>query len=76
MTAIRRTISAISGKGVIEHNRRTYFKDRYIDNYYEKIRTGKQEKTFYEVVFQVGNREDMATAGEYGDLAKEILDKF
>ena len=47
-----------------------------IDNYYEKIRTGKQEKTFYEVVFQVGNREDMAAAGEYGDLAKEILNKF
>ena len=107
----------MSGKGVIEHNRRTYFaenvdparthlnieycytpiedayhqlfdealaefnakqkrKDRCIDNYYEKIRTGKQEKTFYEVVFQVGNKDDRAAGGEYSNLAKEILDKF
>ena len=117
MTAIRRTISAMSGDGVVAHNRRTYFaenvdqtrthlnveycytpiedayhqlfdaalaefnakqkrKDRCIENYYEKIRDGKQEKTFYEVIFQVGNKDDMAAAGENGELAKAILDKF
>ena len=51
-------------------------KDRQITNYYEKIRDGKQEKTFYEVIFQVGNKDDMAAAGENGELAKDILDKF
>lgn len=51
-------------------------KDRCIENYYEKIRDGKQEKTFYEVIFQVGNKDDMATAGENGELARAILDKF
>ena len=35
-------------------------KDRKITNYYEKIRQGKQEKLFHEVIFQIGNREDMA----------------
>ena len=34
-------------------------KDRQITNYYEKIRQGKQEKLFHEVIFQIGNREDM-----------------
>ena len=35
-------------------------KDRKITNYYEKIRQGKQEKLFHEVIFQIGNCEDMA----------------
>ena len=41
-------------------------KDRQIVNYYEKIRQGKQEKLFHEVIFQIGNREDMAvgTSGQ------------
>ena len=114
---IRRTISASSGKGVVEHNRRTYTaenvdptrthlnieysykpieqayqdlfgealkeynakqtrKDRCIDDYYEKIRRGKQEKPFYEVIFQIGNKDDMAAVSENGNLAKEILDNF
>lgn len=50
--------------------------DRRIDNYYDKIRTGKQEKLFHEVIFQIGNKEDMNTQSEYGELAKKILDKF
>ena len=35
-------------------------KDRQIANYYAKIRQSKQEKLFHEVIFQIGNREDMA----------------
>ncbi|MCI3006031.1 BC10 family protein [[Clostridium] innocuum] len=103
MTIIKRTISAMSGDGVVAHNRRTYFaenvdqtrtnlnieygytpiedvyhqlfdeaqveynakqkrKDHRIENYYEKICKGDQEKPFYEVLFQVGNKDDMAAA--------------
>ena len=117
VTTIKRTISAMSGDGVIAHNRRTYLasnidparthlnieycytpieevyhhlfdkavaefnakqkrKDRCVDNYYEKICKGKQVKPFYEVIFQIGNKDDMGTAGENADLAKTILDKF
>ena len=43
-----------------------------IDNYYDKIRTGKQEKLFHEAVFQIGNKDDMNVRGEYGELAKQI----
>ena len=50
--------------------------DRKIDNYYEKIRQGKQEKLFYEAVFQIGNRDDMNAKSEEGELAKEILIEF
>ena len=51
-------------------------KDRQITNYYEKIRQGKQEKLFHEVIFQIGNREDMAVGTEAGDLAVNVLDEL
>lgn len=50
--------------------------DRCIDDYYEKIRTGKQEKPFYEVIFQVGNKDDMAAESEDGKLSAKVLDEF
>lgn len=50
--------------------------DRVIDNYYEKIRTGRQEKLFHEVIFQIGNKDDMNVQSENGELAKNILDDF
>lgn len=50
--------------------------DRKIDDYYEKIRQGKQEKLFHEVIFQIGNRDDTNAKSEEGLLAKEILTEF
>jgi len=50
--------------------------DRCIDDYYEKIRTSKQEKLFYEVIFQVGNKENMAAESEDGQLVAKVLDNF
>ena len=50
--------------------------DRKIDDYYEKIRRGKQEKLFYEVIFQIGNKDDMNVQSSEGRLAKEILREF
>ena len=51
-------------------------KDRQITNYYEKIRQGKQEKLFHEVIFQIGNREDMAVGTDEGDLAVKVLNEY
>lgn len=51
-------------------------KDRQIANYYEKIRQGKQEKLFHEVIFQIGNREDMAVETLEGNLAVKVLDEY
>ena len=50
--------------------------DRKIDDYYEKIRRGKQEKLFYEVIFQIGNKDDMNVQSNEGQLAKDILCEF
>ena len=114
---MKRTISAMVGKGSVRHNNRNFTaenvdaertknnvvycneniksvyhqlfndalekynakqtrKDRVIDDYYEKIRTGKQEKLFHEVILQIGNMEDMHATSENGQLAKTVLDKY
>ncbi len=50
--------------------------DRIIKNYYEKIRTGNQEKPFYEIIVQIGNKDDMGSSTQNGELAKTILDEY
>ena len=114
---MKRTISAMRGKGSLSHNRRDFIaenvdssrtplnveycnediravyhelfddalarynekqtrKDRVIDDYYEKIRTGKQEKLFEELIIQIGNKDDMNASSENGQLARQMLDKY
>ena len=114
---MKRTISAMRGKGSLTHNRRDFIaenvdssrtplnieyhnedirtvyhelfddalarynekqtrKDRTIDDYYEKIRTGKQEKLFEELIIQIGNKDDMSAASENGQLARQMLDEY
>lgn len=50
--------------------------DRRIDDYYEKIRSGKQEKPFHEIILQIGDRETMGAETEEGRLAAKILDEY
>lgn len=50
--------------------------DRRIPNYYEKIRSGNQEKPFHEIILQIGNKEDMSATGEYAELARRVLDEY
>ena len=50
--------------------------DRRIEDYYEKIRSGKQEKPFHEIILQVGNRDDMSANSEEGQLAAVVLDEY
>lgn len=114
---MKRTISAMRGKGSLSHNRRDFIaenvdssrtplnveyrnediravyhelfddalarynekqtrRDRVIDDYYEKIRTGKQEKLFEELIIQIGNKDDMNASSEKGQLARQMLDKY
>ena len=114
---VKRTISAMRGKGSLTHNRRDFIaenvdssrtplnveycnedirtvyhelfddalarynekqtrKDRVIDDYYEKIRTGKQEKLFEELIIQIGNKDDMNASSENGQLARQMLDEY
>ena len=51
-------------------------KDRKIDDYYEKIRSGKQEKLFHEVIIQIGDKDNMGSEMMEGQLAAKILDEY
>lgn len=114
---MKRTISAMVGKGSVNHNQRKFTaenvdksrshlnkiyysdkiedvyhqlfdealkrynekqtrNDRKIENYYDKIRSSKQEKPFHELIIQIGNKEDMAAESENGILAEKILDEY
>jgi len=114
---VKRTISAMRGKGSLSHNRRDFIaenvdssrtplnveyhnediravyhelfddalarynekqtrRDRVIDDYYEKIRMGKQEKLFEELIIQIGNKDDMNASSENGQLARQMLDEY
>ena len=75
-TPIEQAYHELFDEALTEFNAKQKRKDRCIENYYEKIREGKQEKTFYEVIFQIGNKDDMGAAGENAELAKTVLDKF
>ena len=114
---MKRTISAMVGKGSVNHNSRKFKaanvdgertcqnidycnenikdvyhelfddalerynakqtrEDRRIENYYEKIRSGKQEKPFHELILQIGDKDNMSTTTENGELAKQVLDEY
>ena len=59
-----------------EYNAKQKRKDRRIKNYYEHINRSKQEKPFYEVLFQIGNTEDTHCGTKEADLATKILTDF
>ena len=45
-------------------------------DYYEKIRSGKQEKPFHEIILQIGNCDDTDVGTETADRATEALKKY
>jgi len=55
---IEQVYHELFNEALAEYNARQTRKDRCIKNYYEHIRHSKQEKPFYEVIFQIGNNED------------------
>lgn len=75
-TPIKEVYNELFDDALRRYNAKQTRADRRIDDYYEKIRTGKQEKLFYEVIFQVGNMENMASKTEDGQLAAKVLDEF
>jgi hypothetical protein len=73
---IKKVYHELFDEALKQYNDKQKRKDRKIPDYYEKIRTGKQEKLFHEVIFQIGNKEDMSATGEYAELASVILDEY
>ena len=73
---IKQVYHKLFDEALERYNAKQKRKDRMIDNYYEKIRRDKQEKLFHEVIFQIGNKDDMNAKSEDGLLAKRILTEF
>lgn len=63
-------------EALFRYNEKQTRNDRRIDDYYEKIRSGKQEKSFHEIILQVGDKDTMGAETEEGQLAAKILDEY
>lgn len=59
-----------------EFNARQTRRDRKISNYQEHIRHSRQEKEFYEVLFQVGNKDDTGMESDMCKDASKVLAEY
>lgn len=63
-------------EALARYNEKQTRSDRRIDDYYEKIRFGKQEKPFHEIILQIGDKDNMGAKTGNGQLAAKVLDKY
>ena len=63
-------------EALTRYNEKQTRSDRRIDDYYEKIRSGKQERPFHEIILQIGDKDNMGAKTENGQLAAKVLDKY
>lgn len=63
-------------EALARYNEKQTRSDRRIDDYYEKIRSSKQEKPFHEIILQIGDKDNMGARTENGQLAAKVLDKY
>lgn len=73
---IRKVYDDLFGEALKRYNDKQKRSDRKIDDYYEKICNSKQEKPFYEIILQIGDKDNMSSFDENGELAKKILDNY
>nr|WP_330375795.1 plasmid recombination protein [Dorea sp. D27] len=73
---IREIYHELFDEALARYNNKQKRSDRLIDDYYEKILSSKQEKTFHEIILQIGNKADMGAKTEDGRLAAKILDEY
>ena len=74
--SIRQVYHELFDTALDNYNEKQARADRRIDDYYEKIRSGKQEKPFHELILQIGDKDNMSAMGENGELARQILDDY
>lgn len=73
---IQEVYNELFDKALERYNAKQTRKDRKIEDYYEKIRSGKQEKPFHEIILQIGNKNDMGAETPDGQIAARILDEY
>lgn len=73
---IKQVYNELFDEALERYNAKQTRADRKIENYYEKIRSSKQEKPFHELILQIGDKENMSAESENGQLAKQVLDEY
>ena len=63
-------------EALVRYNEKQSSSDRKIDDYYDKICFGKQEKPFHEIILQIGDKDNMGATTENGQLAAKVLDEY
>ena len=63
-------------EALVRYNEKQTRSDRKIDDYYDKIYFGKQEKPFHEIILQIGDKDNMGATTENGQLAAKVLDEY
>lgn len=66
---IKQVYHKLFDKALDEYNAKQKRKDRQIKSYYEKISRSKQEKLFYEVIVQIGNKDDTGVGSSAAEVA-------
>lgn len=74
--SIKKVYHELFDEALARYNAKQTRADRKIENYYEKIRSSKQEKPFHELILQIGDKENMNAESENGQLAKQVLDAY
>ena len=70
---VRQAYANIFGKAVEEYNAKQKRTDRKITDYYEKIKADKRKHPVYEVIVQIGDRDD---TGQNAEVEKQALKIF
>ena len=73
---IKKVYHELFDEALKQYNDKQKRKDRKIPDYYKHIESGKQEKLFHEIIFQIGNKDDMSATGEHAELARTVLDEY
>ena len=73
---IREVYHELFDEALERYNSKQTRKDRKIEDYYEKIRSGKQEKSFHEIILQIGDKDNMGATTKEGQMAARILDEY
>lgn len=61
---------------VAQYNSKQKRNDRKIKDYYKHISNSKREKTFHELVVQIGNIDDRLPDDQYDQIYEEFVDEF
>lgn len=70
---IKQVYHKLFDKALDEYNAKQKRKDKQIKSYYEKISRSKQEKLFYEVIVQIGNKDDTGAGSSAAEVATWVL---